>query len=156
MLKALFAIPVGAVIFLLISAFFSDVYEQAELTRTEAVTEAGLTCSTGVGEASCSVTASQVHAFVDAGAGATVTETSPGSGDRTADATLGSDGLTWTVSNLDPSTNYEFTIDHLVVDSDIPSWTAELLHQFPVMWLLGGVVVLVAGIIAGIAILGSR
>jgi len=72
------------------------------------VTQPGLTCSTGVGETTCTITLLVAHETATC-TNLTVTETSPGSGAKTCGG-VAADKTTVTVTGLTASTSYTFSV----------------------------------------------
>jgi hypothetical protein len=136
-LVAIFIMP-------LLFGAFPNVLESLGLARSAATSEAGLGCSTGVGETACSVTLAAASAF-DGMDLVTVTETSPGSADRTGDSALAENGVTLTVGNLAPSTAYTFGVSYRTVRDGVPA-ALNAAMQGPLQVLLGfaGVLVVIA------------
>lgn len=85
--------------------------------RSDAASDA-LSCSTGVGETSCALTLASPHLF-DTMTGVTVTETAPGSGDRTDDASIGGNQSEVVVEELTASTSYDFTVAYLTPKAEM-------------------------------------
>lgn len=139
-----------AVIFLaftaiVIAIFLGDIVTLSEGTRTDAAQEAGLTCTTGVGETTCTITLPAEHEYPDT-TGLTVTETSPGAGDWTANTTVSTDRVTLTITGLTASTVYVFTANYLVLAPGISNVLNGFLRLLPVLVVLGGVGVVVAAL----------
>jgi len=112
-----------------------------ELHRIRAdETSGSLNCSTGVGESECDVTLPSAHFFAG-GEFLTVTETSPGSGVRTA--TLAADQTTVTVSGLSAETAYTFAVAYEVANPNLSnaSGADDLLRVFPFLFVIGVVVI---------------
>jgi hypothetical protein len=133
---------VAIFIALLLFGANSNIIESLGLARSAATTEAGLGCSTGVGETACSVTLAAASAFDGMGF-VTVTETSPGSADRTGDSALAGNGVTLTVGDLVPSTAYTFGVSYRTVRDGVPA-PLNAAMQAPLQVLLGFAGVLVA------------
>lgn len=133
---------------LIVIAVLPLITERNTEVRTDSAQDAGLMCTTGAGETSCDITLSDESAFADM-SGITVTETSPGSGDRTDDSTLGDDRLTISVSGLSPSTSYAFTVDYLVVNSQVADATGldGFLAALPLIFAAGTILLTVGAAI---------
>ena len=135
-LVALFVVLAGAIPVLV---------ENSEDSRTEAVIDTGLNCSTGVGETTCTFSLTDAHAYASTSE-MTVTETSPSSVDRTAQTTVSADRADVTVSGLTASTAYVFTVAHDRVNQDISQALAGLLQALPVIIVVGALFVVLAGV----------
>ncbi len=133
-LSAVLSIGFG---FAILAAMLPDIVDRSETVRTNTSQETGLNCSTGVGEMSCDVTLTAMHAYPNTTA-MTVTETSPGSADRTALSSLNaSDRTTLSVGGLSASTAYTFTVDFAVVDSNVSGSLNQLLASLPLLLVVG-------------------
>lgn len=132
---------VAIFIALLLFSANSSVIEAVGLARSTGATES-LNCSTGVGQTSCDVTLSSASAFSGMEY-VTVTETSPGSVDRTSGSTLASDGVTLTVGGLVASTAYTFDVGYRHVRDGVPG-PLNAAMQAPLQVLIGFAGVLVA------------
>ena len=124
--------------------------------RTQDAT-ASLSCSTGVGETDCAITLPSQHEYTTMSF-VTVTETSPGSGDKTSETTIASSRDQLTVTGLLASTSYNFDVDYKEQNDAVDNGGNELLRQMP--WaaplglLLAGI--LLVGSALGLARIGSR
>ncbi len=127
--------------FVILAAALPDIVNRSETVRTNTTQETGKGCSTGVGQSSCDVTLIASHAYADTTA-MVVTETSPGSADRTSNSSISaSDRVTVTVSGLSASTAYVFTIDYAIVDPSVSGPLGQLLASLPLLLVVGLVAV---------------
>lgn len=117
-------------VYLILLAGGTTILEAGTEWRTDPTTEAGKICTTGPGATTCSFTLAQVHELSTT-AQMTVTETSPGSGDLTADATLGENRQTVTLSNRSPSTTYTVTVEYLVIGTGVTPAVNSILRALP-------------------------
>lgn len=136
----MFRAAVGAVAtlglaFAFLVVLLPDIISGAEAARTEDASEA-LNCSTGVSDTSCDLSLTDEHAYAGT-TELTVTETSPGSGDRTSDSTVGTDRVTITVASLATSTAYQFDVDHRIVDPNVSAMLDGVMSRFGILIVLG-------------------
>ena len=113
--QRVFALMVGLMVMI---AVFGTIVTLANEARTVEAIEAGLMCSTDVGETSCVITLVSPHAFAFTADGMVVLETAPGSTDRTSTSSLASNRTTLTVAGLSASTAYTFTVTHDTDDTN--------------------------------------
>lgn len=151
LVRAIGASLILVVMVWLITASLPAIASTVSGVRTDPASETGLMCTTGVGETSCTLTLAAEHGWADT-SDMTVTETSPGSADRTAQTTVQSDRTMILVSGLSPSTSYTFTVQYVVVAAGISAELAGLLQFTPFIVGFGGLVVVVAAVIVGFAV----
>lgn len=139
-LKALLALVAVVFVAYVIIGTWPQLVKDTQNLRTDPQADAGLACATGA-HTYCSVSLSSPSAYSGTN-GMTVTETSPGSGDVTADTTVATDRETVTITDLAPATSYEFDIDYLKLNPDIPTPADGWLKAYPILGVLavfGGV-----------------
>lgn len=147
MLKALFAgmaVLIGLTAFMV--AYFAGaptVVNLNEDVRTDPKTAAGLTCATAVGASTCAVTLPSVHEYADTSF-TTITETAPGTGTRTG--SISDNGVTVTVSGLNASTSYTFSIVYQERGADVSDGMNDILLQTPVLLGLALLVATMLGV----------
>jgi hypothetical protein len=140
---------------LIVTATLPKVASTIASVRTDAAQDAGLNCSTGSGETSCEITLTDESAYPDTSA-MTVTETSPGSADRTSSTTVQADRTTLTIAGLTASTSYTFTVDYDAVAADIDGPLNSLLVFVPFLWGIGALVLVVVAVVVGFAMYVSK
>ena len=135
MLRAAGIIVGVFVLFILIMAATPIIADLTHDEQATAVSEND-SCATGAGT-SCSVTLDNAH--IHAGTThMTVTETSPGSSDRTATSSLSNvDRTTLTISSLTTATTYNFTIAYERRNSNITAQVNDMLSIFPAGFFFG-------------------
>ena len=136
-LKAVGAILTLGMAFAVLAIMLPDIVTGAESARTENAAEV-LGCTTGVAIPACDVNLTLgEHAYADTTA-MTVTETSPGAGDRTAGTTVGVDRVTLTIASLSAtSTPFIFDVDYKIVDPDVSTLLNSILSRFGILIVLG-------------------
>ena len=125
-----------SLVMIVLAVILPDVMDAAETARTELATQTGMSCTPGAGETSCDVTLDTEHAYAITD-GMTVTETAPGSTDRTDDTTVGADRLTLTIAGLTALQPYTFTVEHRVVDPTVSPQAAGLVERFGFLLIVG-------------------
>jgi len=151
---------IGAVIFFVLTATFilaglPGIADQIAEVRTEPTQDVGLGCSTGTGETSCTITLTQEDAYPDT-TDMVVTETSPGSVDRTNQSTVQADRLMIAVTGLVQSTAYVFTVDYQIVDAQVSDGLNSVLSFMPFLVAIGGLVLVVVAVIIGFGLFRLR
>ncbi len=132
-----------------------EISQLLEAARTDASTETGLTCNTGA-STSCSITLAAAHQYATTAA-MTVTETSPGSVDRTGATSIAANSVTLTVAGLTTSTAYTFTVDYAIQAANVGDGTADLLRVFmPVLAILLVAALLLGTIVGGLSLGRAR
>lgn len=135
------AVAILLVLFLSL-ALFPLFASLANKTRVTATSE-GLSCITAAGETSCNLNLTDAHMHFDT-TEMTVTETSPGSGDRTAGTVVRiSDRQQIAVSGLSGGTSYNFTVAYLKQATDVSDMMADVLNLAPVFFLFGPLALIV-------------
>lgn len=125
-------------------AFAPDIIATTDDMRSVATTEAGKTCTTD-GAGACTISlGGETYKFDTEGM--TVTETSPGSADRTSQTTVSADRTEITIASLSPTTGYTFTIVYQAIDTDLTIGFATALGLVPIVFI----VVMVASIVLGL------
>ena len=130
---------------------FPDIVSLSETARTQAATSTpGCTSDTaGV----CTITLDSDHQYSTT-TFMTVTETSPGSADRTSGTTVGSDRAILTVTGLNTTpTAYLFSVDYLERNALVSEATNEVLARIPLILVIGALAVGIAGSIASWAVM---
>lgn len=155
LVKAVAAALILSFVVLIITTTLPAISENIADVRTTAAQDTGRSCSTGSGETSCSITITAEHAYPDTTA-MTVTETSPGSADWTGTTTVQVDRTTLAITGLTASTSYTFTVDYVVVSSNIGGPLNSLLVFLPFVWAIGGIVLTVAAVVVGFAMYANR
>lgn len=133
-------------------AVLPDLVDLNETTRTASASDAGSTCTTGVGETSCSFNLSTPHEYSDT-TQMTVNETSPSSVDRTSTTTVAANRQTLTVSGLGSSTVFLFNVDYKDRAVNVSSGLNDFMRQIPVLVIIGFFAVVV---IAAVVVIGGR
>jgi len=123
--------------------------------RTDPASQVGLGCATAAGETSCTLTLAADHAFPDTSA-MTVTETAPGSADRTSSTTVQTDRSMITIAGLSESTSYTFNVDYAVVAPDVDAGLNAFLTFMPFIVGVGAVVLVVAAVVIGFGLYLAR
>ena len=135
-IKAVGAILTLGLAFAFLALLLPDLVSGAETARTEDAAES-LGCTTGVATPACDITLADEHAYADTTA-MTVTETTPGAGDRTSGTTVGTDRVTLTVAGLSAtSTPFTFDVDYKVVDAGVSTMLNGVLSRFGILLVLG-------------------
>ena len=117
---------------------FPDLWSEVEEARTADVTESSKSCSTGAGVTECSFSLLQENAYNNTH-GLTITETSPGSADRSASASIAMERKQVTVAGLTPSTSYVFDVEFKGVNPALSDDANNLLERFALV-VVGGIV----------------
>ena len=129
--KGFFLVLTAALFILIVTlltfAFFPSFTDLTHQVRTAPVSES-LSCTTTT-LTTCSVTLTNKHTHGDA-SHITVTETSPGSGIRTASLNS-NDRFTLTVSGLDIATAFTFTVASERVPANVGSELDDVLNILP-------------------------
>ncbi len=133
--QGIIAVMVLGLGFTVLATALPDIVSRSETVRTNAAQQTGLACNSGSGT-SCSVTLTSEHAHRDT-TGVVITETSPGSVDRSSGGSLGTDRKTLTVSGLTTSTAYVFTVDYLTVDANVSGTLNQFLVSLPLLLVVG-------------------
>ncbi len=131
---------------IVLAIILPSIVSQSEGIRTVDAEAAGLTCTTPVGITTCSTTLPTEHEYTNT-TRMTVTETNPGSVDRTATTTVGSDRVTLTITGLAANTVYTITVGYAEQAAGISNSLNGLLRVMPVLLLLGGFGVVVAAFV---------
>ena len=136
-LKAVGAILTLGLAFAFLAMLLPDIVSGAETARTENAAEA-LGCTTGAVTPACDITLMLgEHAYADTTA-MTVTETTPGAGDRTPGTTVGANRVTLTVAGLSAtSTPFTFDVDYKIVDANVSTMLNGVLSRFGILIVLG-------------------
>lgn len=114
--------------------------------RADPVVAEAASCSTGAGESSCTLTLAAAHLHPDT-IHMTVTQTAPGSQDRTAETSVGDDRRTLTVSGLGESIDYTFAVDYEREDPSNTEGGNDLIRLIPLLFTLGLVLLTVVGVL---------
>jgi len=132
--------------FFILSIMFNPIASKVNDLRTDQQIDTGLACSTG-SATECTVTLTEKSAYEPVAPNWTVTETSPGSVNRTATSVLSSNLQDVTVSGLTASTSYVFTIDYYKVDTNVENATSlnSVLKRFNLLIVIGLLIILVVG-----------
>jgi hypothetical protein len=120
--------------FIVLAVTLPDIMGHVEAARTNAATEIDVCTTNANGD--CVIGLSAAHANSDS-AGLFITETSPGSGDRSSNGELQSNLQTINMSGLTALTAYTFTLDYLVVDANVSGSLNQLLTAFPILLVVG-------------------
>lgn len=153
--RALIGVFVFFLVVILVMVSLPAIASTSAAVRTDAAQDTGVNCTTGSGETSCTITLAAEHAWPDTTA-MTVTETSPGSADRTSQSTVQSDRTMVLISGLTASTSYTFTVDYAVQASDVSDALNSLLVPLPLLIVLVALVAVVAGVIVGFWIFATK
>lgn len=124
----------------------------AEDARTDDATEVALVCTTGIADTSCAITLADIHEYNDT-TQMTVTETAPGSGDRTSNTTVAADRVTLTIASLATSTAYTFTTAYKIQAADISGPLNDLLRFLPLLIPLGLVALVLIAVIRSLGLI---
>lgn len=147
-LRAILAALVMVFVIVIVTVTLPAITAANEDVRTDSAQETGLSCSTGVGETTCTLTLAAAHAYPDT-SGMVVTETSPGSTDRTSAATVQADRTMVALTGLTASTSYMFTVDYAVVATNVSSGLNAFLSFVPFLWGFGGLVMAAVAVVVG-------
>lgn len=150
-LLAIFGLFASVVIALV---FLPTIVNKNEALRTDPRTSTGLQCATGSGT-SCSITLPSAHEYADTSF-MTVTETNPGSSDRTATSTVSANRLSVTVSGLSSSTTYTFNVAYSEKAANISEGLNDGLKLSPLIIVAGIVVIAVLAGGGAIVVAGAR
>jgi len=127
-----------------------------ETARTQPAQDVGIGCTSDTSGA-CTTTISSAHEY-STPAFMTVTETSPGSVDRTASTTVGATRVTLAITGLNTTpTAYTFTVDYMERHALLSEGANEFLQRLPLILVIGLMATGVGGAIAAWAtIKGGR
>lgn len=127
------AVLLPAVFFPVVAPFINEL-------RTDAASES-LSCTTGTGETSCTIALTDAHMHYDT-TEMTITETSPGSADRTSTTTVAAgDHQSIAITGLSASTAYTFNATYVKQASGITGELADMLKLYPLIFLWGPLLV---------------
>lgn len=146
--RSVFALVIIGFGFFVLSVMLLPISQRVNDLRTDTQTDNGLACTTAIAATSCIVTLSTESAYEPSAPNWTVTETSPGAGDKTADSTLGSNLQSVTISGLAGSTAYTFNATYFRVNTAVASATNldSILKRFNLILTIGTMAVLVVGV----------
>ncbi len=131
---------------------FPEIVSLSESARTQAAQDVALGCTSDTSGA-CTITLTSAHEY-STPAFMTVTETSPGSVDRTAATTVGVNRITLGITGLDTSpTAYTFTVDYIERNALVSAGTNEFLSRLPLILVIGLMVSGIGGAIASWAVI---
>ena len=133
--------------FFILSVTILPISQRVNELRTDTQQDTGLGC-TGTAANECLITLSNKSAYEPIAPNWTVTETSPGSVDRTAQSVLDSNLQNVTISGVVNGTPYVFTVDYYKVDTSVASATHldSILKRFNLILVVGTMAVLVVGV----------
>lgn len=133
--------------FFILSVTILPISQRVNELRTDTQQDTGLGC-TGTAANECLITLSNKSAYEPIAPNWTVTETSPGSVDRTAQSVLDSNLQNVTISGVVNGTPYVFTVDYYKVDTTVASATHldSILKRFNLILVVGTMAVLVVGV----------
>ena len=133
--------------FFILSVTILPISQRVNELRTDTHQDTGLGC-TGTAANECLITLSNKSAYEPIAPNWTVTETSPGSVDRTAQSVLDSNLQNVTISGVVNGTPYVFTVDYYKVDTTVASATHldSILKRFNLILVVGTMAVLVVGV----------
>ena len=145
--KSLFSLVIIGFGFFILSVTILPISQRANELRTDTQQDTGLGC-TGTAANECLITLSNKSAYEPIAPNWTVTETSPGSVDRTAQSVLDSNLQNVTISGVVNGTPYVFTVDYYKVDTTVASATHldSILKRFNLILVVGTIAVLVVGV----------
>ena len=145
--KSLFSLVIIGFGFFILSVTILPISQRVNELRTDTQQDTGLGC-TGTAANECLITLSNKSAYEPIAPNWTVTETSPGSVDRTAQAVLDSNLQNVTISGVVNGTPYVFTVDYYKVDTTVASATHldSILKRFNLILVVGTMAVLVVGV----------
>lgn len=152
MIRALVVVAIMLVGGAIMLAIMPDIVNRNEDVRTDAAEDTGLTCSTGAGETSCSITLDVEHEYSDTSQ-MTVSETSPSTVDRTATTTVGSDRKTLTITGLTANTSYIFDVDYRQQAANVSDGLNDFMRVLPPIVVIGFFALVV---IAGAFVIGGN
>ena len=145
--KSLFSLVIIGFGFFILSVTILPISQRVNELRTDTQQDTGLGC-TGTAANECLITLSNKSAYEPIAPNWTVTETSPGSVDRTAQAVLDSNLQNVTISGVVNGTPYVFTVDYYKVNTSVGSATHldSILIRFILILVVGTMAVLVVGV----------
>ena len=145
--KSLFSLVIIGFGFFILSVTILPISQRVNELRTDTQQDTGLGC-TGTAANECLITLSNKSAYEPIAPNWTVTETSPGSVDRTAQAVLDSNLQNVTISGVVNGTPYVFTVDYYKVNTSVGSATHldSILKRFNLILVVGTMAVLVVGV----------
>ena len=145
--KSLFSLVIIGFGFFILSVTILPISQRVNELRTDTQQDTGLGC-TGTAANECLITLSNKSAYEPIAPNWTVTETSPGSVDRTAQSVLDSNLQNVTISGVVNGTPYVFTVDYYKVDTTVASATHldSILKRFNLILVVGTMAVLVVGV----------
>ena len=145
--KSLFSLVIIGFGFFILSVTILPISQRVNELRTDTQQDTGLGC-TGTAANECLITLSNKSAYEPIAPNWTVTETSPGSVDRTAQSVLDSNLQNVTISGVVNGTPYVFTVDYYKVDTTVASATHldSILKRFNLILVVGTIAVLVVGV----------
>jgi len=145
--KSLFSLVIIGFGFFILSVTILPISQRVNELRTEQQTDAALGC-TGNASGECTITLTNQSAYEPVAPNWTVTETSPGSINRTAQSVLDSNLENVTISGLVNGTPYVFTVVYYKVDTTVASATHldSILKRFNLILVVGTMAVLVVGV----------
>ena len=146
--RSLFSLMIVGMGFFILTIMLGPISKQVNELRTDAQTDTGLACTTGAAETSCTATLSNQSAYEPTAPNWTVTETSPGSSDKTSSSTLDSNLTSVTISGLSNRTSYVFSIEYFKVNAEVNSATNldSVLKRWNLLMVVGLMAILVVGV----------
>lgn len=145
--KSLFSLVIIGFGFFILSVTILPISQRVNELRTDTQQDTGLGC-TGTPANECLITLSNKSAYEPIAPNWTVTETSPGTVDRTAQSVLDSNLQNVTISGVVNGLSYQFTVDYYKVDTTVASATHldSILKRFNLILVVGTMAVLVVGV----------
>lgn len=145
--KSLFSLVIIGFGFFILSVTILPISQRVNELRTDTQQDTGLGC-TGTAANECLITLSNKSAYEPIAPNWTVTETSPGTVDRTAQSVLDSNLQNVTISGVVNGLSYQFTVDYYKVDTTVASATHldSILKRFNLILVVGTMAVLVVGV----------
>lgn len=147
----LVAIPIAVAVLFGIIMSLPTISNIMRDVRTDATSES-LGCTTGAAVTACVITLTDPHAHGDE-TDLTVTETSPGSGTKTATVNR-ADRTQVTVSGLTAGTTFTFTVAYLILATNVNSDESDAMKWIPILIFVAAIALvlwLVFGALAGAA-----
>ena len=146
--RSLFALMIVGMGLFILTIMLGPISKQVNELRTDAQTDTGLACTTGAAETSCTVTLTNKSAYEPSAPNWVVTETSPGSSDKTSSSILDSNLESVTISSLSNNTSYVFTVEYFKVNAEVQSATNldSVLKRWNLLLVVGLMAVLVVGV----------
>ena len=150
--KAASGILILAIGLIAMLVMFPEIISLNETARTQAAQDVGIGCTSDTSGA-CTLTISSAHEY-STNTFMTVTETAPGSVDRTSSTTVQVNRTSLDITGLSTTpTVYTFTVDYTERNDLLSEGANEFLSRLPLILILGLMVVGVGGAIAAFAII---